>query len=802
MADDTYTDDEELEGGENAELLQEARDRFQMARDHWKEWNDEARQCFEFYSGHQWSTDDVEYLQSQLRVPITFNRVQPYIDAVIGHEANNRQEIKYLPRTEGDSAVNQVITEVAHFYLDECDGEYAQSEAFKAMLICGIGWTETRLDDEENPDMDLVVECVNSMHVLPDPTSERPCFSDARYVFKHTQHSKAEVRAMFPEWDGISTGTEWDLYDYDDAGAEDGDLTGRDTYVGDDDADSDTAGRDITVVQYQYKDYEDVYMAKDPETGKEKSISEDVYNNFKKEMKAEGITTRKKSRVVCKVAYIIGSQVVQHSTVCKEHFTLQAITGKRDVSKKTWHGIMRSLLDVQQWSNKFLSQMLHIINSQAKGGLDIEESAVSDMEKFEADYSKPGALLVYRDGALQNNRVRERSSVQFPAQFDRLLQYANDSFGDVAGINAEMMGMADREQPGVLEYQRRQSAVSLLAPLFDSLRLYRKRFGRVWLYFIQKYLADGRIARITVDQEQLQQQQGMQGPPQPPQPGQPGQQPGQPPAMKPPPKTVAVAINTQLLGDPDTAKYDVIVDQSSTSPNQKEATWAVLSQMGPMLKDVMTGPVLMKLLEYSPLPESLMEEIKQITMDAAQQQKPDPEEQKAQAEMQMKQAEMQMRMQEKQAEMKMNVEQHQMEMQSRKEQAAFDMQMEQKKAELKARTEMAMASLKMQTEQQKAQTEMGIAEDQHIQTQQLMFDKAQLERSLEQYRAVMDENYKTESEIETEEDEMKAQEVLDKIAALESGQQQLISAIDNLAKQTSKPKKIVRGPDGRVAGVE
>ena len=177
-----------------------------------------------------------------------------------------------------------------------------------------------------------------------------------------------------------------------------------------------------------------------------------------------------------------------------------------------------------------------------------------------------------------------------------------------------------------------------------------------------------------------------------------------------------MAINTQLLGDPDTAKYDVIVDQSSTSPNQKEATWAVLSQMGPMLKDVMTGPVLMKLLEYSPLPESLMEEIKQITMDAAQQQKPDPEEQKMQAEMQMEQekikaqmqmaqAKMQMDQQSKQADLQMQREKHMMEMEARK----MDIQLERVKFGAKMEFDAAEAQQSMEIKRGEAQTDAEIA---------------------------------------------------------------------------------------------
>ena len=81
-------------------------------------------------------------------------------------------------------------------------------------------------------------------------------------------------------------------------------------------------------------------------------------------------------------------------------------------------------------------------------------------------------------------RSQRRESRGLPPDLGNLMEYANKSMSDVSGINQELLGMADREQAGVLEYQRKQSAVTLLAPLFDSMRRYRKMAGRCWLYMM------------------------------------------------------------------------------------------------------------------------------------------------------------------------------------------------------------------------------------------------------------------------------------------------------------------------------
>lgn len=61
-----------------------------------------------------------------------------------------------------------------------------------------------------------------------------------------------------------------------------------------------------------------------------------------------------------------------------------------------------------------------------------------------------------------------------------------------------------------------------------------------------------------------------------------------------------------LLKDEMSMKYDVIVDDAPTSPNMKDKTFAVLMQLMPMV--VQAGvKVPPELLDYAPLPESLIQ---------------------------------------------------------------------------------------------------------------------------------------------------------------------------------------------------
>ncbi len=168
-----------------------------------------------------------------------------------------------------------------------------------------------------------------------------------------------------------------------------------------------------------------------------------------------------------------------------------------------------------------------------------------------------------------------------PSNLGDLLQYAVSSIRDVSGVNVELLGMRAADQPATLEESRKQSGMAILASLFDSLRRYRKRQGRILLYFILTYLSDGRLIRIV----------GEDG-----------------------------AQYVPLIHQPGLVEYDVIVDDEATSPNQKEKVWATLMQMMPMLGKTLDASDWAVLFEYSPLPASIVEKWQQkINQSQAQQ---------------------------------------------------------------------------------------------------------------------------------------------------------------------------------------
>src|SRR5690606_25550165 len=148
------------------ELLVRLRKWWQKDRERSAEWRQKAKEDYAFVSGEQWTEEERQYLREQMRPEIVFNRIAAVVNSVSGAEITNRQEVKYLQREIGDAAASDIATEAARWFRDECDAEDEESDAFLDTVICGMGWTETRLDYESgNPDGDPVIERIDPLEM-------------------------------------------------------------------------------------------------------------------------------------------------------------------------------------------------------------------------------------------------------------------------------------------------------------------------------------------------------------------------------------------------------------------------------------------------------------------------------------------------------------------------------------------------------------------------------------------------------------------------------------------------------------
>ncbi len=623
---------------------------------HLSEWREKASTWYDLTNGKQWTTQEEAELENKNRIPVVFNRVGAMVNAVCGSEVGNRQEVKYIPRRIGAVRANEIMNFAAQWARDECDAEDEESDAFRDLVICGYGWTESFMDYETNPEGCVDINRRDPFSMRYDPNAQQRNLANGKWVQADHYFCKEDLEERWPEKADEVFGVSAEAPTYD---SEPHDASEAWRYINDQSNKNGKTSSDILVIHHCWYETKPYFKVLDL-TGKVIELPKDKWLVANKLPEYMGAKATKFSKRVYMEAWVCGSVTLEEGEAKnQEGFPYECMTGYRDQSEGYFYGIVRGLVDPQKFGNRFLSSLMHIFSSNAKGGLVAERGAIENESQFEESWAKADSISYVNQGALVGGKIQPKTPPAYPAQAENIMSFSFNALPMVSGINVEMLGMADRQQAGVLEAQRTKAAITILATLFDSLRQYRKRQGRTLAFYITNFLSDGRIIRITGNAGDAQ--------------------------------------YIPLIRDESFSEYDVIVDEAVNARDVKERTWAVLQTMLPLAQN-MGIPLTPALLDYSPLPSALAAEWKQEIFKRQQEkaqrpQQPDPYMQKVQAEISAKQ-------QLAQADMQIKQQAAEFELQNAQQKAQADAQLAITKAQIEAQTKIEIAKINATTDLQ------------------------------------------------------------------------------------------------------
>lgn len=548
-----------------------------------REWKEEARECYAFVAGDQWSEEDVSIMRDQRRPIVTFNRIAPMVAAAAGVELMNRQECTFMPREAGDTAVAEAYNAANRFCRDQGDFDDEESEAFFDTIVSGMGWTETVVNFDDDPDGKIEKHRRDPLEMGWDWRATKHNLFDGEFRFRRCRYTARQMEERWPgSTEQVSPAGRPDSGDVSSAADTPGDRYEATERGRPHDRDA-----RYEVIQYQYVRRAPVYVVMDPGTGQTAEFEPGEFEVLRQRASGLGIELHHAVRRPQRYAqlYVCGAHVLEPESPLDDGWTLQCITGTRDRNRNYWYGLVRVMIDPQRWANKFLSTIQHTMSTSGRG-IMAEKDAFDNPRKAEEDWAKPDSIAWMRQGAISGRKVDQKPSGIMPPGIDHLLTFAVSSIRDTSGLNLEMMGLANRQQAGVLEQERKQAGITILAPLMNGLRRYRKADGRLMLMTIHRFFPPQRNVRIM----------GPDG-----------------------------ARSVQYARSGDRPGLDIVVDDMPTAPNQKQQVWQIVMQMLPLLmKHQLPGEIWFELLKYSPLPNDMVQKIGRAVMA------PNPQAQQAQ----------------------------------------------------------------------------------------------------------------------------------------------------------------------------
>lgn len=663
----------------DADVLKQIEDHRTAGADFLATWYEDARECFRFVAGKQWDESQLEAFRKENRPPVTFNFCGQYIDSVRGQEQANRQETRYLPRTmtDGDPQYADMMTNAAKWARDLSTAEHKESHAFSDMMTCGLGWICTEMDYGQDPDGRILNSRRSPFHMRYDPAATDHGLADAMWFQCDYWRSPEEIKLRWPKSaDMISEALEADSEGARKSPSSD---TREEFYDGPASAGDRMQGK-IRLIHEVYCCLES--RRKFAEDDELKDVTEDAWLKGVERMEALGKELPNSTQYLKRVwyqAWYCDGELLEHGKAPTQVGSVYTpITGKLEELTGHWYGIIRPLIDPQRYANTMIGQVWQMMRGGAKGGLIAEAGAFANQAKAEAEWAKPNGITFVNPGFI--DKIQPKPAPDIPPSAGELLTFVINSFRGVTGVNTEMVGQSDKDQPGIVEQLRTKASLIILAPWFDSLTLYRKMQGLVMADFINQFIPDGRLIRILGSD-------GMQSIP--------------------------------FRKTYDAMEYDIVVDESATSRDVKERTFVALMEMIPLAQQ-MGAPIPPEVLDYAPLPDSLKATWRQMIEEVRNQPKQPP------IALQIEQAKAESAMQQQRAKQEFEVFKQQLELQT-----------QQQIESAQAQSQQAIEAAKLQNQQQQELLKLEVAKAQAQMDAIMMVFKIKLETEADLQKEAM-----------------------------------------------------------------
>ena len=484
----------------NVELAQENWHRYVYARDNGHlDYVRKAKLCEDYYYGSQWNPVHKAKLEQQGKPVLTINKVFSTLLTVMGEQLQNQASVSFVPTASGDPATADALNKLYIHILNNNDMKHLESELFDEGVITSRGFLDIRLDFTDSMMGEVKISLLNGKNVVIDP--------DACSYDPDEWNEVFVTKWMTP--DDIAL-----LYNAEDAK----DLTHKaptDFEYGLDSVNSlaNTFGgtvvnpvsgytntdkrlrRYVRVIERQFRRVENVDHFVDLMTGDTRAVPEG-WDKEKIGHVAQkyglAITKRKVRRIRWTVT--ADNHVLHDDWSPYNHFTTVPYFPVFHKGKTI--GLVENLISSQDFLNKMTSQELHVVNTTANSGWQMEEDQLVNMDTDELEQrgAETGLVIVRRKGSEPLEKIQPN---QIPQGIDRMAYKADEYIKELSGVSDSQRGF-DRADVAAKAIQAKQAAGGVnQAKAFFNLARTRQIVAKRVLDLVQEFYTEERIIRVT-----------------------------------------------------------------------------------------------------------------------------------------------------------------------------------------------------------------------------------------------------------------------------------------------------------------
>lgn len=559
----------------------------------------------DFYDNLQWDPEDAQALRDRGQMPLVYNEVAPMVDWIIGTERRARVDWKVLPRTEDDVDLADIKTKVMKYTSDVNRVPFARSQAFADAVKAGIGWLDDGARDDPTQEV-LYSRYQDWRTVLWDSSAYELDLSDARYIFRWRWVDVDIACAMFPHranqilMAAEDTGFNTEGNEEEDTWitSADPNLSSRTGRLLSQGAGMvvDAKRRRVKIIEAQWREPARVsIVAEGPFKGAAMTKGDRVLGDAVAQG-GYGIIDKLMMRVHIAVFTESAMLGMGASPYRHNRFTLTPIWCYRRGRDRMPYGVIRRVRDIQQDLNKRASKALFMLNTNQ---LIMDEGAVEDPNLARDEADRPDGVIEKRAG---KELVIRRDTDAATGQI-QMMTLAAQSIQKSAGVSQENMGRQTNAVSGeAIKARQLQGSVVTTEP-FDNLRFAVQVQGEKQLSLAEQFYTQEKVVRLTGAKGAIEWVKVNQ------------------------PELMSDG-SVRILNDISSSQADFIVTEADYAGTLRQVMFDALNQLAGRLPPEVSLRLMTIAFEFSDLPnkDEIADQFRKITGESDPNKQPTPEE--------------------------------------------------------------------------------------------------------------------------------------------------------------------------------
>ncbi len=496
-----------------AEQYQRIKLQLERAEDAFTARNNISRENEKFCRGEQWKDDEILAIESQGRIPYVFDQISPKINNLLGMEQSTRLDATALPVESGDEEQAAMLNKLIGWAEKLNSIEHIQSSVFQDVVIKGVGCTVSRWEMKDFVGGYPSIERVPIWQMRWDLGSVQVDGSDIKWMARMMPLRRTDAVEMYPEYEEfiMNAPSMSVLYN----GINLRDLMTERQIIDAYNTSGYGFGYDaekayIIIIEFYEKVRKCKYIVTDLVRDSVEAFDDEVEADLYLKGLLDSYTMNSEilideqgnDRVYMQET---GRDAIYQSVICGDRCAHRIETDLPDFPFTLCYGYFQDgtyfppvdqLYHPQIFYNRMIAELDNQIGRSAKHLTMVVESQLATGFTYNdvvAGIARTGFVVPVRNP----DAIKQLPNQPVSPDLPNAISFASSFMIEAVGGSNALGLQENAAESGVAVQRRQQAAGTARLPLFDHLRLWRKKVTEKMVWYIKNYLDEQQTIRIV-----------------------------------------------------------------------------------------------------------------------------------------------------------------------------------------------------------------------------------------------------------------------------------------------------------------